>query len=392
MHNCAIICEYNPFHTGHKYQLDRVCERGASAVFCVMSGNFVQSAMPAFCDKSIRAECAVRGGANAVIELPTIYATASAGYFAEGAVKIISQIKGISHIAMGATSPSDFILKLAEIKIKHSDKYNELLKNYLKTGKSYNYACVSALNELYSLIYADSTDITPIIQEPNNMLCIEYITAIDKYAANIEPFIVKRSGAQHNSSITDGNYVSATAIRNAIDNDGADSIKRYIPYCCDRIIEYRTYHSPDINAYKKAALFALKRASVEEISRLRNCSDGMEYLLKRLSPSSYDELVESTELKKFGKKRVERLLLDCLLDIKKENLSSQFITRLLACKNDFDFKILPEIVKITNSDIRDASVSSSIKTVLNIDENATALYNTLSGISGGYYNYSLVKV
>ena len=78
MKNCAVICEYNPFHTGHKYQLDTLRSMSVDNIFCVMSGDFVQSAMPAFCDKLIRAECAIRGGADAVIELPTIYATAGA--------------------------------------------------------------------------------------------------------------------------------------------------------------------------------------------------------------------------------------------------------------------------------------------------------------------------
>ena len=103
MNNCAIICEYNPFHSGHKYQLDVVRAHGASNIVCVMSGQFVQSATPAFCDKALRAECAIIGGADAVIELPAAYATASAQAFAEGAIKIIAAIKNADTLAMGAT-------------------------------------------------------------------------------------------------------------------------------------------------------------------------------------------------------------------------------------------------------------------------------------------------
>lgn len=390
MHNCAIICEYNPFHTGHRYQLEHVREQGATSVFCVMSGDFVQSASPAFCGKSVRAECAVLGGADAVIELPMIYATASAGYFAEGALKIISHIKDISHIAMGATGAPDIILRLADIKLKHSERYNDRVKTLLKNGKSYNFACANALAELYAGVYSDNTDIESVIQEPNNILCIEYITAIDKHAANIEPLIIKRMGAVHNSPAIDGDYISATAIRREIDSNCSEQVKRYIPFYFERIIEHKKLHSPDISAYKKAALFALRSSSIEKISSLRDWSSGVEYSVKNLNPSSYDELVESEELKKFGKKRIERLLLDCLLDVKKEYLSLPFITRLLACKRDLDFKLLPKFVKTTNSEIRAAD--TDCRAVLGVDERAADLYNTLSGFSGGYYNYSLVKV
>ncbi|MCH5162594.1 MAG: nucleotidyltransferase family protein [Clostridiales bacterium] len=389
MRNCGIVCEYNPFHTGHRYQIERALELGASNVFCVMSGNFVQSAMPAFCDKAIRAECAVHGGANAVIELPAVYATASAGYFAEGAVKIISKIKDISHIAMGATTSADIILRLAEIKVNHAAAYNERVKSYLKSGKSYNFACGQALTELYGSI-TDNSEVQSVIQEPNNMLCIEYIAAIDKHAANIEPLIIKRLGATHNSSATDGDYISATVIRREAENNRFDEVNKFVPYFFGRMTEQLKHHSPDIGAYKKAALFALKCLSAEEISDLRNCSDGMEYLIKNLNAASFDDLIKSAELKKFGKKRIERLLLDCLLGIKKEYMSMPFVTRLLACRSDFDFKLLPEFVKISNADIKAAA--AECKSVLEVDERATALYNTLCGIDGGYYNYSLVKV
>ncbi len=391
MHNCAIICEYNPFHTGHEYQINRVRESGAATVFCVMSGNFVQSAMPSFCDKSIRAECAVRGGASAVIELPAVYATASAGYFAEGAVKIISKIRDVTHIAMGATSPAEILLRLAEIRIKRKDSYDKIVASGLKNGKSYNYACANAYTALYESVYGG--DVSSVIQEPNNMLCIEYIAALDKFCANIEPLIIMRNGEQHNSENTDSDYISATAIRTAFSDNKADSVARYIPYEYSRIEQSRKLNSPDMEAYKKCAMYAIKCADENKISELRDCAEGMEHAIKNACFASYDDLINSPKLKIYGKKKIDRLLLSCLLDIKKSSIDKPFITRLLACKSDFDFGSLPAFVKTTNAEIKQAACESyGVTETLGIDCRASALYGTLCGLADGYFNYSLVKI
>ncbi|MCH5165235.1 MAG: nucleotidyltransferase family protein [Clostridiales bacterium] len=393
MKNCAIVCEYNPFHTGHKYQLDCVRKRGIDNIFCVISGSFVQSAMPAFCDKSIRAECAVLGGADAVIELPTVYSTASAQDFAEGAVKIIAGIKNISHIAMGAIAQPDDILRIAEIKTEYSDRYTAELKCQLNSGKSYNAACVAALSKMHETIFPDRNSIDGILADPNNMLCIEYITAIKKYAANIEPIIIKRLGAKYNDYDTAGIHISATAIRNAYSNGCSEDIEKYIPFKYKEMYEYRISHAPDLTSYKNIAVYSLKSADINYISNLRNCSEGLEYLLKSKSFYDFDSYIEAATSRRYSKKRLFRLFLDIILGIDKDYMSKRFCTRLLACKNAFDFTLLPSCVKSTNADIKNAAANDSeIRQVLQIDEKAVALYNTISKLDGDYYNYSLIKI
>ncbi len=387
MFNCAIVCEYNPFHSGHLYQINRVRELGAKTVYCVMSGNFVQSAMPAFCDKTIRAACAVSGGADAVIELPVIYATASAGYFADGALKIISQIKDINKICMGATAAADDILRIADVRIKHAESYDNVLKNALRDGKSYKFASAAALSSVCGF------DASGVINEPNNMLCVEYIVAISRHCANIEPIIIKRCGADHNDDALCGEHVSASAIRAAFDNGNAAVAEHYIPYKFDDIIKERETHAPDINAYKKIAVFALKRAETDYISSLRDCAAGMEYLAKDLSAlSDYDEILSSTSIKKYGKKRMARLMLDCVLGIKKSALDEPFCTRLLACGSGFDFGNLPAFVCAQNSEIKRFLANEPRAARSNeVDVAAASLYSSLTCKDCGYYNYSLVK-
>ncbi len=394
MPNCAIVCEYNPFHTGHKYQLDRVRESNADSILCVMSGNFVQSAMPAFCEKSIRAECALLGGADAVIELPTVYSTASAGYFAEGALKIISAIKNIGSMAMGATADADDILRIADIRIKYQSRYRDKLIEKLHGGISYNSASVATMCELYGEIHPDRHEIGDILCEPNNVLCIEYISAINKYSPAIRPLIIKRYGAAHNDTEAKDGFISATTIRKYANDGSFDIIEKFVPYKRNDIIEWRSKHSPQLELLHKLAVFALKCTEPERFGRLRNCSEGMEYLFKGLSrKSNYADYTESAVCKRYGKKRIDRLMLDCILEIDKDQLDKRFCTRLLACKSGFDFSILPEFVKTQNAEIKKAASSDTdVASVLKVDEKATALFNTITNTDGDYYNYSLIKL
>lgn len=394
MKNCAIVCEYNPFHTGHLYQLSRVGEYAPNNIFCIMSGAFVQAAMPAFCDKALRAECALLGGADAVIELPTVYSTASAQIFAEGALKIISGIKDITHIAMGAAADPSDVLKIADVKISHADEFSAELKKQLNNGKSYNSASAAALSQLCDRFYSKDCNVEQTLSDPNSILCLEYICAVDKYAANIEPLIIPRLGAQYNSSETQGDYISATAIRQAESDGKLDSVARYIPYKYKEIADWRKQHSPDIDCYKRMAIYALKCAHSNEIKDLRNCSEGMEYLLKNLSYLHYfDDYIDKAVGRRYGKKRLYRLFMDILLNMNKSAVDKDFCTRLLACKKDLDFTLLPACVKTNNADIKAAAAESAdVKDVLEIDLRATALYNTICRIDGDYFNYSLVKV
>lgn len=394
MNNCAVICEYNPFHSGHKYQLDKIREHGINSIVCVMSGQFVQSAMPAFCDKAIRAECAVRGGADAVIELPAVYATASAQLFAEGAIKIISGINNIDTLAMGATAAFDTIKRIADIKINEKAEFKRLLTSYMKSGKSYNAAATNALCELFTRKHADkANNIETTLAEPNNILCIEYITALAELAPNVVPLIIERRGALHGSLELSAEHVSATAIRTAACDGHINAVKKYLPLCYDNIFDYRKNHAPDVELYKNLAVFALKNKTASELYSLRDCSEGLEYLFKSISHLyDFDSYVNEIAGKRYGKKRIYRMFLDAALGIGKCLTDYRFCTRLLACKKSFDFSILPKCVKTNNADIKaTASADSQVAQVLAVDEKAVALYNTLCRINGDYYNYSLVK-
>ena len=147
---CAIICEYNPFHNGHLYQLNAAKERsGADAVVCIMSGNFVQRGEAAIADKYIRAKHAVLSGADAVIELPVAYATANAELFAKGAMRIISSIPAVTHLCFGAENADKAaFMQAAPILNNEPKEVSHTIKTLVKDGMSYAKARAQAFANL----------------------------------------------------------------------------------------------------------------------------------------------------------------------------------------------------------------------------------------------------
>ena len=126
---CALICEYNPLHNGHCYQLNQIRElTDCDKIICIMSGDFVQRAEPAIANKLARAECAVRSGADMVVELPLPYAVGSGELFAKGAIEIVKALPNVSYLAMGCETDDVRMLKaLADIQYEESKNFKKLL-------------------------------------------------------------------------------------------------------------------------------------------------------------------------------------------------------------------------------------------------------------------------
>lgn len=291
---------------------------------------------------------------------------------------------------MGAVGDTDTVRRLAETKNKYSDRFSDALKGYLRQGKSYNAASRYALYDVFSCVYPDRTH-GNALDDPNNILCVEYISAIDKYAANIQPLLIPRLGATHNDENVNGEYVSATAIRSA---NKLSEVKRYIPYNFSQIAKTRKNTAPDTELYKNIAVLAFKYADTEYIRSLRDCSEGLEYLVKDMCKlHRYDDYIDGIVGKRYPAKRISRLFLDCTLGITRDLTEKRFCTRLLACSKKFDFTLLPDFVKTTNADIKHAEkADAEVAETLAVDKRAEALFNTLCGTDGDYYSYSLVKV
>ena len=234
----GLVTEYNPFHNGHLYHLNKSMElTGADISVAVMSGDFVQRGEPAVIDKYTRASMALNSGVNLVIELPVNYAVSSAESFAAGALKVLDYIKADS-IAFGSESGDiERLSKLAYILCDNEDMLYKEISKCTANGISYAAARQKTVEKL------TDKDTAAILTSSNNILAVEYLKAIIKNNYAIKPYTIKRQGDSYNDTDIMSDYASATALRG---NLKADNISKYIPVKAGLILSSNTnYIYPD---------------------------------------------------------------------------------------------------------------------------------------------------
>ena len=236
----GLVTEYNPFHNGHLYHLNKAMElTGADISVAVMSGDFVQRGEPAVLDKYTRASMALNSGVNLVIELPVNYAVSSAESFAAGALKVLDYIKADS-IAFGSESGNiERLSKLAHILCDNEDTLYKEISKYTANGISYAAARQKVVEKL------TDKDTAAMLTSSNNILAVEYLKAIIKNNYAIKPYTIKRQGDDYNDTDIRSEYASATALRG---NLKADNISKYIPVKAGLILSSNTnyIYSDDI--------------------------------------------------------------------------------------------------------------------------------------------------
>lgn len=213
MKTVGIIAEYNPFHNGHAYQIAEAKRiTGADYAVVVMSGDFVQRGTPAIWDKYTRTRAALLGGADLVFELPVVYATASAEYFAEGGVALLTAL-GVDALCFGSECGDiDTLMEIAKLFTHESPEFKAALTQSLREGKSYPVAREDAYRAHCTTHHLPMQE--DILSNPNNLLGIEYCKAILTQNSSLVPFTVKRIGdSYHEATASEGRYCSATALR-----------------------------------------------------------------------------------------------------------------------------------------------------------------------------------
>lgn len=234
----GLVTEYNPFHNGHLYHLNKAMElTGADISVAVMSGDFVQRGEPAVLDKYTRTSMALNSGVNLVIELPVDYAVSSAESFAAGALKVLNYIKADS-IAFGSESGDiERLSKLTHILCDNEDTLYKEISKYTANGISYAAARQKVVEKL------TDKDTAAMLTSSNNILAVEYLKAIIKNNYAIKPYTVQRQGDSYNDTDIRSEYASATALR---ENLKADNISEYIPVKAGLILSSNTnYIYPD---------------------------------------------------------------------------------------------------------------------------------------------------
>lgn len=320
---CAIICEYNPFHNGHLYQL-REAKRlsGADALLCIMSGNFVQRGEAAIMSKYTRAKHAVLAGADVVIELPTIFATSNAELFAKGAISILSTIPNVDTLCFGAENANKTAFYLAARYLNDEpEEVSQKIKETVATGVSYAKARTQAWAGFIPL---------DLLSSPNNILGLEYTRALLASHSSIQILPIERVGSGYNDDELQENYSSASAIRSAIKdgNKFANNLPDFVARDLPKILESR------LDTLEKYALIS---RSTQEIASVCDCTEGLENALKK-SALDKETLVDSLTSARYTSSRIRRIALQNLLNIPetliRESLFVPLYLHVLAAKKD----------------------------------------------------------
>ncbi len=366
----GIVAEYNPFHNGHIYHIEKSRElTGCDAVVCVMSGNFIQRGEPALVNKFSRAEMALNSGADLVIELPHPYAMASAEAFAYGAVKILDGIGIVDCISFGSEHGNTDVLDfIAGILASEPQEYRLELKNQLEQGQSFavsrqkalqkylqtNSNLVSTNSSLVSSSIQNSRsyeaseqptcnitkDIAQLLETSNNILGIEYLKALRRLNSSIRPFTITRVSNSYNSSELTGSISSATAIRNSIFNNkdnlcGIDnssggietatlcqSTSAALPLPSQKMLnrEFSIGRGPvSLKSYEQIILGLVRRIKPDQLRDLPDVSEGLEYRIKTAGENSgtIEDLIDNICTKRYAQTRIQRILSSLLTGLSK---------------------------------------------------------------------------
>lgn len=309
----GIIAEYNPLHNGHIYHMEESCKQ-ANSEFCViaMSGNFVQRGEPACTDKFTRAEWAVMGGADLVVEIPTVFAVSSAERFAEGAVKTLAATGVVTDLAFGVeTEDLNALYHLADLLDREPANLRVYLMHHLKQGKSFPRAQYDALSD-----FGVPENELAILQQPNNILAVEYLKSIRRYAPEIRPLPIRRIGNKYNSTVLTGKLSSATAIRQAL-LGGDESVYDTMPMSVAAAMRFDEQFPVTFDRFGEMLLYRLRTMSIDELAALPDVSEGFEQVLYRAARQATDlpSLLEEIKSKRYTLARCKRVLVSALLHI-----------------------------------------------------------------------------
>lgn len=302
MHKIGIICEYNPFHNGHLYQIKKIKETYKDSLIIVcLSSCFMQRGEASILNKWDKTRLAIESGVDLVLELPFAFATQYQDIFAKGALTILNHLK-IDTLVFGSECNDIELLKnLASIQLK-DDGYNHLVKRYLDLGLNYPTSLSKAL-----------FDITGVkLDKPNDLLALAYIKEIIKNNYDIKPFSIRRTSDYHNSNL-DSDIVSASTIRKLL-KDGVN-VNNYLPY---NIYDYLS----EIDEDKYFALLKYQIINnIDCLDKFQTVDEGIENrIIKYINMvNSKEELILKVKSKRYTYNKINRMFTHILTNFTKED-------------------------------------------------------------------------
>lgn len=315
MKTYGIICEYNPFHNGHIYQIEETRKQGATHIVAIMSGNYVQRGDVAMIDKFARAKSAVANGVDLVIEMPVVYSLSSANFFARAGVMMLGALGCVDGISFGSECGDMELLKNAAMASINASK-PEKIKPLVEQGMSFPQAIQQAIALEYGPIIAS------VFDSPNNTLAVEYLKAIKLLNLEFETYTVKRKGAEHDSPSPSEGIASASLIRQMIE-DGED-ISPYVPKETAELA--KEYEEKELLAYfdnlERELLYVLRSMIPPTIAECPDVDPGLANFIFRagIDARSIDEFLEITGTKRYTAAKIRRVLLNLYIGTKASDL------------------------------------------------------------------------
>lgn len=306
----GIICEYNPFHNGHLYHLEKVKELAKDEeIILVLGGNFLQRGNVSVMDKYEKTSIALHYGIDLVVELPFIYATQSADVFAEGAIKILNALKCDKVVFGTESNDVEKLTSLAKIQL-YDNKYGEKVKTLLDEGYNFPTAMSLALQSFEG----------DKVNTPNDLLALSYIKEIIRNNYNITPISIKRTNNYHDKSTT-GEISSAASIREKIKRN--ENIDTYVPSVVSYNIDYKNY---DDNYFKLLKYKILTEK--ESIKKYQTVNEGIENKIVSSIRNCYslDDLVDKIKSKRYTYNRISRMLTHILTSFTKEDAKDRSLS------------------------------------------------------------------
>jgi len=325
----GIIAEYNPFHKGHQYHIEKTRQiTGADYIIAILSPDYVQRGVPAFLDKFTRTKMALLSGVDLVIELPLAVATSSAEFFALGGISLLHQLDIVDYCSFGSElGEVEPFLEIANTLVNESPRFQSNLKTALKNGMSFPVARKKALAQ-------ELPAYTDILDSPNNILGIEYCKALKVCNSPIKPVTIKRTSDNYHEESIAGELSSAKAIRTALfanseclttdtfttDNVLA-SIKDTLPPEAFAILRHNWLINGPLDEDDFSSLLRYKLLS-ETTDTLTTYIDVSANLANRIINSlndfkSFSQFADLLKSKEMTRTRINRALLHILLNIKK---------------------------------------------------------------------------
>ena len=311
MKTAGIICEYNPFHNGHLYQIKKTREAGATHIICVMSGNFVQRGDVSILPKAAKAQMAIDCGADLVLELPVVWAMSGAQTFAKGAVGILENT-GICDMLSFGSECGDVKLLSRAVEAVNDERIEKRIKAYLNEGVSFVNARAKAIEEVHG------SEIARIIASPNDILGIEYLSALQE--SSMEPFVIKRDTV-HDKSSESPFKKSAGEIRELL-LAGDASFKKAMPAEAFEVLRQyaKTGQCPNtVEDLDTAIMAVLRRMRAEDFKNFPDVSEGLENRIETAvkQSASVNEILLRSKSKRYTMARIRRIVLNAYLGIGK---------------------------------------------------------------------------